>query len=415
MMATQSSIWCPVGFGAGTSALEAAPAAHGGRGVPKRDGVRVTTPMAEAALVVTGLAGGGFSAYAVTEDGTVLAWGDNLEGQLGHGAAGTASAVPAPVDGLPRSDAVAASANSAFALTYDGSVWAWGDDSQGELGNGKETYRSDFPVRVREIGGIVAITAGEYSAYALGRDGTVWAWGDNSDGQLGLPLSVGSNDVPVRVPGLSGVKQVAAGASSGYALRRDGTVWAWGDNAFGELAQSKGLPGSEVPLPVTRLPPVAAVAAGADAGYALLRDGTVRAWGDGSFGALGTGACPLRQPTNCAGTSRPAPVRYLMNVRAIAAGTYAAYALEADGAVWSWGYGVYGQLGDGSNESSDVPVPVNRLHHVVAIAAGGNAAYALEANGSVWAWGYGGYGQLGDGGANSSDVPVLVHGLAPRR
>jgi alpha-tubulin suppressor-like RCC1 family protein len=117
-------------------------------------------------------------------------------------------------------------------------------------------------------------------------------------------------------------------------------------------------------------------------------------------------------PTNFPGVRSPAAVLDLTNVRAIAAGTYATYALGADGAVWSWGYGVYGQLGDGSYQSSDVPVPAIRLHDVVAIAAGGSSA-CLSKPTVAYGQGYGGYGQLGDGGSASSDVPVRVRGLVP--
>ncbi len=378
-----------------STAIEASPLAH-----------------AVAAGRVSQLAGGGYSAYALSSDGSVWGWGDDLEGQLGNGSDGTAT--DAPVRALQLSDAVAVAAgsNSAFALRGDGTVWAWGDDGEGELGNGKETFTSEVPVRVKGLRGVKQIAAGEFAAYAVTRRGTVWAWGSNGVGQLGEKLSVATSDLPVKVIGLNAVRALAAGAGTAYALRADGTVWAWGDNAFGELARQKGLIGSEVPVEIQGLRGVTAVAAGADAGFALLQNGTVRAWGDGSFGDLGTGTCPIRHPTNCAGSSRPEPVGRVPQVLAIAAGTYAAYALAADGSVWAWGYGGYGQLGDGNTDSSDIPVRVNGLRHVVSIAAGGNAAYALQSNGTVWAWGYGTYGQLGDGGTGSSDVPVQVRGLS---
>jgi alpha-tubulin suppressor-like RCC1 family protein len=382
--------------------------------------VYVPTTAIEASLVapavatpsVRQLAGGGYSAYALSDDGSVWAWGDDLEGQLGNASAGTATGAPVRALQVPDAVAVAAGSNSAFALLRDGTVRGWGDDSEGELGNGEETFTSEVPVRVIGLRGVRQIAAGEFAAYAVTRRGTVWAWGSNGVGQLAKKLSVATSDLPVKVTGLNAVRSLAAGAGTAYALGRDGTVWAWGDNAFGELARRKGLIGSEVPVEVQGIRGATSVAAGADAGFALLRDGTVRAWGDGSFGDLGTAACRMRHPTGCAGSSRPERVRRVSHVRAIAAGTYAGYALAADGSVWAWGYGVYGQLGNGNTDSSDVPVQVRGLRHVVSIAAGGNAAYALEANGSVWAWGYGAYGQLGDGGTGSSDVPVQVHGLA---
>ncbi len=213
------------------------------------------TPANRTRASITQLAGGGYSAYAVGRDGAVWAWGDNLEGQLANSAIGAVGDVPTRVSGLPEARAVAASANSAFALADDGSVWAWGDDSQGELGNGREIFMSAIPVRVGGLSHIAEIVAGEFSAFAVARNGTVWAWGDNSAGQLGQHLSVGDSDVPVEVPDLWDVKELAAGTSTGYALRRNGTVWAWGDNAFGELARSTRTIGSEFPLRIAPLPP----------------------------------------------------------------------------------------------------------------------------------------------------------------
>ena len=179
----------------------------------------------------------------------------------------------------------------------DGTVWAWGDDSEGELGNRKETYTSELPVRVKGLHGIRQLAAGEFSGFALGQDGALWAWGDNSSGQLARNLSVGTSDVPTRVDDVGQVQGVAAGASTAYAVRKDGTVWAWGDNAFGELTRrGSRLIASEVPLEIEGIRGAAAVAAGADAGFALLRDGTVWAWGDGSFGDLGTRSLPGSPP-----------------------------------------------------------------------------------------------------------------------
>jgi alpha-tubulin suppressor-like RCC1 family protein len=301
-------------------------------------------------VAVRQLAGGGYSAYALGVNGTVWAWGDNLEGQLGNGSASAGVDVPVRVPEMSRAVALAASFNAAYALQRDGTVWAWGDNADGELGNAGPTTRH-LPVRVQRLGRMAQIAAGGFSAYALGANGTVWAWGDNASGQLAESLLVTSSATPLEVKGLAGVQQLTAGGSTAYALARDGTIWAWGDNAFGEMAQ-----------PATRVVSVA-----------------------------------------------PAHIARLGHVSAIAASTYTAFALSREGAVWAWGDNSSGQLGDGTKERSYLPVHVRDLRHVISIAAGGNAAYALEADGSVWAWGYGAYGQLGDASTFSSDVPVRVN------
>jgi alpha-tubulin suppressor-like RCC1 family protein len=186
---------------------------------------------------------------------------------------------------------VAASANNAFALAQDGSVWAWGDNGQGELGNGRETFTSRFPCSSRRVEPYSRDRRGRVLRLRSrpGPDGL--GVGRQQRRPTGQPLSVGNSDVPVEVRHLTDATQVAAGASTAYVLRRGGSVWAWGDNAFGELARSTGMIGGEVPLRIAQLAPASGIAAGSNVAFALLRDGTVRAWGDGSFRDLGTGSC----------------------------------------------------------------------------------------------------------------------------
>jgi alpha-tubulin suppressor-like RCC1 family protein len=352
------------------------------------------------------LAAGAYSAYAIAAGGQVWAWGDGVEGQLGNGSDYTTSEVPVRVLGLSRATAIFASDNSAYAL-QGGRVWAWGDDGQGQDGNGVSRYTEQRPSAVGHLSAVTAVAGGGYSAYALGPGGTVWAWGDNSSGQVGLSLSVAGSNVPVAVAGLARVRGLAAGTSTAYALEQDGSVWAWGDNAFLELGGRRSVLASPVPAQVPGVRGAVAVAASGFSAYALLRDGTVWAWGDGSFGELGLRTCPGK-----AGGCPPGPVPGLSHVVAIAAGGQAAYALAADGVVWAWGGNGYGQLGDGTLRASATPVRVARLRRVLAIAAGGTSAYAMSADGNVWAWGSNAYGQLGDGSTTPSDLPVKV-GITP--
>ena len=353
------------------------------------------------------LAAGGFSAYALGANGQVWAWGDDMEGQLGNGSDNTASDVPLRVVGISRASALAASDNTAYALG-EGKVWAWGDDGQGQAANGKTAYSQQRPEVISHLNGVTEVAAGGYSAYALGASGKVWAWGDNSMGQLGRSLSVTGAVLPHRVARLAGVERLIAGESTAYALRKGGTVWAWGDDAFGELGQRLPTPASPEPLRLARLRGVVMIAASAFTGFALARSGTVWAWGDGSFGLLGARQCRVQPRRRCLPSSVPVRVSGLGHVVAIAAGGQSAYALAKGGTVWAWGGNTYGQLGNGSTRASTRPVRVARLHHVVSIAAGGSAGYALEADGTVWAWGDNSYGQLGNGTTVSSAIPVRV-------
>ena len=226
----------------------------------------------------------------------------------------------------------------------------------------------------------------------------LWAWGTGFSGQLGNG-GTGNTSVPVAVSGLTSVTAIAAGGSTGYALRGDGTVWAWGDGTYGQLGNGS-YASTSVPVRFG-LTTFTAIGAGFDNGYAVGVGGTVWAAGDGI--ALGTGSN--------VSSSTPVQVSGLTNVTSLAGAVWVAYALRSDGAVWAWGSGFGGGLGDGSTTSASVPVQVSGLTDVAAIAGGGSTGYALRTDGTVRAWGAGANGQLGNGGVADSSVPVQVSGL----
>ncbi len=239
-------------------------------------------------------------------------------------------------------------------------VWTWGDNGSGRLGDG--THEDKYtPVQVTGgLADIVGVTAGGSHTVALKDDGTVWAWGDNSDGQLGDGTNV-DRYTPVQVvmelggDPLTGVAAISAGGGHTIALKEDGTVWAWGNNYDGQLGD--GTHGSEnnryTPVQVVMelggdpLAGVSAVAAGGGHTIALKGDGTVWTWGDNGSGQLGDG-------TN---VDRYTPVQVVMEiggnpltgVAAISAGGGHTIALKENGTVWTWGYNYYGQLGDGTH------------------------------------------------------------------
>lgn len=189
-----------------------------------------------------------------------------------------------------------------------GTVWAWGDNSSGQLGAGSSAQGST-PVQTVGLTGITAVAAGYDHSVARKGDGTAWAWGNNSSGQLGAGSGV-QGYTPVQVVGLTNVTGVAAGDAHSLAVESDGTVWGWGSNNSGQIGAG---------LAVTRYTPVqmagiataTAVAVGSAHSLARLADGTVRAWGDNSKGQLGDGT------TN--GSTTPVTVLGLQGVDTIAA------------------------------------------------------------------------------------------------
>jgi alpha-tubulin suppressor-like RCC1 family protein len=263
-------------------------------------------------------AGTGHS-LALRDDGRVFAWGDNVQGQLGDGTTSDRS-TPVAVSGLGGVRAVAGGTRHSLALRHDGTLLAWGDNAHGQLGDGTTTDRSR-PVQV--LAGATAVAAGAFHSLAVRNDGTVLAWGRNETGQLG-DGTTSDRSTPVAVVGLTGIVAVAAGGtpegSHSLALRNDGTVFAWGDNSKGQLGD--GTTTDRAAPVVVQFPSdfpdvlvefhVVALAPGALFSVTLGSDGRVRTWGDNSNGQLGDGTTTDR--------STPVRVEGVGGVVAVAAG-----------------------------------------------------------------------------------------------
>jgi alpha-tubulin suppressor-like RCC1 family protein len=358
---------------------------------------------------------------ATTASGKPWAWGWNLGGQLGRGSHSD-SPWPGAVDGLDAVVALAAGGLHSLALRADGTVWAWGGNTHGQLGTGS-SRGSVVPVPVAALHDIVAIAAGPLHSLALQRGGSVWAWGANFAGELGrgdrctdaTPTAC-FHGAPHRVDGLGGVIAVAAGGLHSLALRANGTVWAWGSNRNGQVglgtpcAPTDRACASTTPVQVPGLPRVVAIAGGGEHSLALTASGTVWAWGANGSGQLGR--APGTTPACSAGFCTPLPARVsgLSHIVAIAAGDDHSLALDAMGRVWAWGGNAAGQLGSGSTVPTGSPIQVG-LPPVVAIAGGLRSSEALTAQGTVWTWGWNGFGQLGIGTTSTSLVPVRVRQL----
>jgi alpha-tubulin suppressor-like RCC1 family protein len=388
-----------------------------------------TTPLARIAMISAGE--GGF-ALALRQDGTVLSWGANAAGTLGNGTTDP-NLLPSAVFGLGAdSDVVTVAASTVFALALkaDGTVVGWGANALGQLGDGTFTNRPT-PVTSATLGsgsGVVAIAAGLSHAVALKADGSVWSWGSNNNGNLGNPAIVGASNMPVPVVGLgsgSGVVSLTAGGNFTLALKADGTVWAWGNNNNGQLGIGNTI---NQPVPVQVKGPgalgvlsniVALSAPPANGGVfalALSAEGTLWAWGNNSSGQLGDGTTTNRNtPVQVKGVGGSGA---LADVTAIDAGggtnNLHALAVQTDGTVLAWGSNSNGQLGTGDIVASAVPVPVVGLgpgSRVVAVSAGTGLSLALNADGSVLAWGDNSSGQLGDGTFFGRTAPTAVAGL----
>jgi hypothetical protein len=299
------------------------------------------------------IAAGGPHSLAICSDGTVWAWGRNDYGQLGDGTYANRT-IPTQVVGLRDVVAVAAGINHSLALRSDGTVWAWGNNFYGQLGDGS-TINHPIPVRVYVPGNVIAIAAGDFCSFALCSDGSVWAWGLNNYGQLGDGTTI-DHITPARVLGLGKIKAISTEFSHLLALRSDRTVWAWGWNEHGQLGDGTNMDRT-TPVQVTGLSDVVAIAASFGHSLALRSDGTVWAWGDNRYGQLGDGTDTDR--------TAPVQVRNMSDVVSIASGLAHSLALRLDGSLWAWGLNNFGQLGDGTNTNRYSPVQVKGLGSVM--------------------------------------------------
>ena len=362
---------------------------------------------------------GGLHTCALTNAHGVECWGWNAFGQLGDGTRHD-RLTPVAVSSLGAGVAAVSTGNAhTCALTKAGAAKCWGDNDWNQLGDPtpQVDYRT-LPVDVYGLsGGVAAIVAGGLHTCALTTAGGVKCWGDNSYGQLGDGrggCEDCSSPFPVDVRGLTtGVTAIAGGGWHTCALTKAGTVECWGWDAFGELGDGRGGScGSEIgcyssiPVSVHGLPGgVSAIAAGGAHTCGLTGAGAVRCWGENANGQLGDGTTTNRYfPVLVSGVAG--------GVKAISTGGNHTCALTSAGAVECWGQNGSGQLGDGTTHRRRVPRrTAGRGRGVVAISAGSRHSCAVTIGGGIKCWGYNLDAQLGEGSTTDSHEPLSVIGF----
>jgi alpha-tubulin suppressor-like RCC1 family protein/pimeloyl-ACP methyl ester carboxylesterase len=345
------------------------------------------------------------SAYASTNQ-PLIVWGWNGGGQLGDGNAPTNS--PSP-ESIPFGAAmVAAGYSHSLAITADGHLWTWGSYSLERPGlNAGVTATEAMPTQVPGFTGVLAIAAGTFHTAVLANDHTVWTWGINDNGELGNG-STRDSTTPVHVAGLQNVDAIAANYQYTLALSH-GQVYAWGWNGLGQMGDGT-FNNHLVPQVVPGLSNVVAITAGYGHAFAVTGDGTVWGWGFDSKGQVGVApnASCLQSPSNgCVLTPKPIPG--LQAPSAMAGGLQHSLALLSDGTVLAWGSNSSGQLGNGPGVDQPVPTPVRALTGVGSVGAGGDRSFALKWDGSVWGWGSNLNNGLGIPGGDQS-VPTHIVG-----
>jgi|GEM_PF-3359795 len=390
------------------------------------------------------IAAGYWHSLGLKPGGGVWAWGSNQSGGIGDGTL-TDRLTPVEVHDVGDSGflggviQVSGGLEFSVALKSDGTVWAWGENKYGQLGNADSGGASHFvyddsvdmmtPVQVvgpndeGYLTDFIKIDATGFNVFAIKSDSTLWSWGENVFGELGDGTDT-TRYTPVQVVGppgidyLTDVIEVSGGGWNTFALTADGYVWSWGENFFGQLGRATGTydtrPGKVMGEGGSGyLTNIISIAAGSSHGLALTAGGTVWAWGLNDNGQLGN---------NDTSWSQRFPVQvldsdssgYLSDVVMIAGGNSHSVALKSDGTVWTWGENRQGELGTGDTVESRVPVQVvdssgkGHLTDIIAISAGMCHTLALDRYGSVWGWGNNRDGQLGDGTSGPMDYYVAT-------
>jgi len=334
-------------------------------------------------------------------DAELYAWGGNSNGQLGLSDTLSRSS-PVQVGALITWSKSAGGNAASIAIKNDGTLWSWGENSVGTLGLNNTTSGIYSPTQVGALTNWSEVHMGGYHCVATKTDGTLWTWGYNNQGQLGQGNTTNRSS-PIQVGALTDWLDVAAGFYHSLATKTDGTLWAWGKNSTGQLGQGNTTNYSS-PVQVGALTTWLKASAGYTNSCCTTTDGTLFTWGWNNSGRLGLGDSP---------TNRSSPVQVGALTTWLKASMSYSHSLAAksDGTLWAWGVGGQGQLGQGNTTNYSSPVQVGALTTWLGIAAGKYFSLSTTSDGKLYAWGNNGEGRLGLGDTTNRSSPVQVGAL----
>jgi alpha-tubulin suppressor-like RCC1 family protein len=333
---------------------------------------------------------------ALKSDGLIKCWGNNGHGKLGDGTTDS-KLIPAKIAGTDKWHSVSAGWSHTLAIRNDSTLWGWGADDSGEFGEPSRDRLT--PTQIGADTKWRTISAGAFYNLAIKKDGTLWAWGTNYEGELGDGTTSTRRELPVQIGGATKWSYVAAGTSHSAAIKDDGTLWAWGRNTEGQLGDGT-TDDRTIPTQIGCASNWSRVTTGVSHTIALRDDGTLWAWGANDSGQLGDGTTDFRIIPTQVGNST--------NWYSVSAGWDYSAAIKDDGTLWAWGSNANGQLGDGATVARRTPVRIGGSTDWSSVGAGVNNTVGIKNNGEVWAWGSNLFGQLGDGTTTARLAPVQV-------
>jgi alpha-tubulin suppressor-like RCC1 family protein len=335
--------------------------------------------------------------------------GNNGYGQLGLGNK-TSYSSPKQVGSLTTWASTSGGSFFSGAVKTDGTLWMWGYNGSGQIGNGVSGASPSSPIQVGALTNWATVSCGYAFTIATKTDGTIWSWGQGSLGKLGLGNTTYYSS-PKQIGALTNWYSVSAGPDSVIAIKTDGTMWAWGYNGNGQLGQNNTTNRSS-PVQIGALTTWATATlnrggSNSGNGYALAikTDGTIWSWGYNSDGELGSGTTTNR--------SSPVQIGALTNWLKVVANGYTNAAIKTDGTLWTWGYGTFGQLGNSSVASVSSPIQIGGLTTWSTLAGGSNTVvFATKTDKTLWGWGRNATGELGLNNRTAYSSPVQVGSTA---
>lgn len=287
------------------------------------------------------------------------------------------------------------------ALKTDGSLWAWGNNNYGQMGNGTNTGTFPAPVQVGNSTNWSKISGGDQHILAIKNDGTLWGWGYNFWGQLGNSSST-NQTTPIMIGSDNDWLQAVAGGNNSFALKTNGKIYAWGHNGYGQLGNGT-TSANPVLIPPTQIGTDSnwtQIAGGSGHCMALKSNGTLWGWGYNTTGQVG-----VNSTTNI---TVPTQIGTANDWAKVFCGDAHTLALKNDGTLWAWGTNNYGQVGNGNNTSQLAPVLIDSMHNWSNITGGSSHTLAITSNGELFVCGYNGYGALGTGNTTSLNTLTQI-------
>jgi alpha-tubulin suppressor-like RCC1 family protein len=347
------------------------------------------------------------AAAATTGDGSNL-WGlgSNNNGQLGIGVSG-GSVNSSPVQVLGGGTFISVSGGQKFqtAVKDDNTLWSWGYTYNGRLGNGSTTPNISTPVQIGSLTDWAKVTSFNKGSHGIKTDGTLWGWGANIHGEVGNGTTTAYSS-PIQIGALTDWLKGGSQQHSSIFIKTDGTAWAWGSNGGGQLGIGDDDARSS-PVQIGALTTWAQVAMGDGFCFGILTDGTLWSWGHTASGIGGRGTDQWADRI-----SSPAQIGALTDWAQIAPGDGHALAVKTDGTLWAWGSNSSGRLGDGTTTNRSSPVQIGALTtwSKVSVMAYGSSA-GIKTDGTLWTWGKGQYGATGHANQTNYSSPVQVGDL----